>query len=494
MKLLAPLIPFSLVLAICGVCTAQPKQSPARSNRQNTSAEDSKTVARIDRFVREEMRKYKIPGVSLAVLRHGKISILRSYGVANVELAVPVKPETIFQSGSIGKQFTAAAVMILVQEGKLALDDRISKHLPDTPETWKDITIGNLLTHTSGMGDYPEELNLRRDYTEDEYLAVFKKAPLNFAPGAKWDYSNVGYVILGILISKVTGNFYGEFLREKVFGPLGMSTARVISEADIVPNRAAGYRLVNGELKNQEWVSPSTNSTADGSYYFSILDLAKWDAGLTSDAAAAGKGQKVFTRSTLEQIWTPVRLSNGQVKGYGFGWFTDTTHNRRMVFHGGAWQGFKSYIIRFLDEQLTIIFLANSWNTNDFKLARGLASIFHPEFALPAKEAIANPETKVTSLVRRVLLQLANDKLDPSVFTPGLQAELTPAQVRKLGETINTLSLPVAAIHLAELIERRDEGGLRTLTYVLADIGHTLVCTVSVTSDDKIARIEVLQK
>ena len=308
------------------------------------------------------MRKYKIPGVSLAVLRNGKISILKSYGLANVELGVAVKPETIFQSGSIGKQFTAAAIMLLVQEGKLSLDEKVGKYLPNVPEAWNDITIRNLLTHTSGMGDYPDEISLRGDYTEDEYLNIFKKAPLNFAPGSRWDYSNVGYVTLGILIKRITGKFYGDFLQERFFGPMGMSTARVISEADIVPNRAAGYRLVNGELKNQEWVSPSTNSTADGALYFSLLDLAKWDAGLND--------YKVLTRSSLEQIWTPVRLNTGQVKGYGFGWFTDTIHKRRILFHGGAWQGFKSFIIRFPDEKLTIVFLANSWNTNDFKLAR----------------------------------------------------------------------------------------------------------------------------
>ena len=151
--------------------------------------------------------------------------------------------------------------MLLVQENKLSLDDKISKYLPDVPATWKDITVWNLLTHTSGLGDYPPELDLRRDYTEDELLASFKKAPLDFEPGSSWNYSNSGYVILGILIRKITGKFYGVFITERMFQPMKMTTARVISEADIVPNRAAGYRLVQGELTNQDWVSPSTNST-----------------------------------------------------------------------------------------------------------------------------------------------------------------------------------------------------------------------------------------
>ena len=277
---------------------------------QQISRNDRRAEAQIDRFVRQEMVAHQIPGVSLAVLRRGKIVLLKSYGLANVEHQVPVKPSTIFQSGSIGKQFTAAAVMILVQENKLSLDDKISKYFPDAPPAWKDITVQHLLTHTSGMGDYPPEIELQRDYTEEQYFESFKKAPLGFAPGTSWNYSNIGYATLGFLIRKVTGKYYGDFLQERIFKPLGMTTARIISEDDIVPNRAAGYRLVNGQLKNQTWVSPATNSTADGSLYLSILDLAKWDAALYSD--------RLLTQSSREKIWTRVRLSDGTTKDLWF--------------------------------------------------------------------------------------------------------------------------------------------------------------------------------
>src|SRR6266545_1788768 len=320
--------------------------------------------AKVDEFINTEMRRQRIPGLSLAVIKDAQPILIKGYGFSNVEQQVPVKPETVFQSGSIGKQFTATAVMILVEEGKLSLDDKISKYFREVPETWKNITVRHLLTHTSGLGDFPPNFDMRRDFTEDEYLALIKSVPLASAPGAKWDYSNLGYVTLGILIRKVTGKFYGDFLAERVFQPLGMTTARVISEADIVPNRAVGYRLVKGELKNQEWVSPSTNTTADGSLYFTILDLAKWDAALYTG--------KPLKQSNLAQMWTPVRLDDGKTKTYGFGWHTDEIHNRRIVYHGGAWQGFKSFIVRFPDDKLSIIFFANSWETREFKLARGL--------------------------------------------------------------------------------------------------------------------------
>ncbi len=426
-------------------------------------------AAKIDRVIKQQMDANKIPGVSLAVIRNGKIVLLKSYGLANVEHHVPVRPETIFQSGSIGKQFTAAAIMILVQEHKLSLDDKISRYFSDAPASWKEITVWNLLTHTSGLGDYPADIDLRRDYTEDEYFASFKKAPLDFAPGSRWNYSNVGYVTLGMLIRKVTGKYYGDFLKERIFEPLGMTTARIISEADIVPNRAAGYRLVQGELKNQEWVSPSTNSTADGSLYLSILDLAKWDASLYTD--------KLLTQASREKIWTGARLSDGTTKDYGFGWHLADLHGRRAVFHGGAWQGFKTFIVRFLDAKLTFIFLANSWETRDFKLARALAATFYPDLALPSVTTIADTEPQTTALVRRALMQIVMGKDDR----------------KEIARSLNAFSLPAAIIHSSELIERRTENNQRVYRYLLTDIGRSAICTVKLTPDDKVVSVELVE-
>ena len=448
---------------------------------QQLSREDRAALAKIDRVVNQQMLANQIPGVSLAVLREGKIIHLKSYGLANVEHRVPVTPATVFQSGSIGKQFTAAAVMLLVQENKLSLDDKISRYFPGVPATWNDITIWNLLTHTSGLGDYPPDIDLRRDYTEEELLASFQKAPLDFEPGSSWNYSNTGYVILGMLIRKITGEFYGDFIKEKIFQPLQMTTARVISEADIVPNRAAGYRLVKGELKNQEWVSPSTNSTADGSLYFSILDLVKWDAALYTG--------KPLTQDSRNKIWTAARLRDGTTKDYGFGWHLGEFHRRRLAFHGGAWQGFKTFIIRFLDTKLTIIFLANSWETRDFKFARGLAAAFYPAFALPDVRTIADPDPGTTALVRRALMQVAMRKPDEQLFTADCQTAMLGDEGKRIAQTVNAFSLPVAIIHSSELIEQKNENGGRVFRYLLTDIGGSLTLTVQMTTDNKIALI-----
>jgi CubicO group peptidase (beta-lactamase class C family) len=329
--------------------------------------------SKVDDYIRAEMQAQQIPGLSLAVIKNGEIVLARGYGLANVEHQVPVKPETIFQSGSMGKQFTATAVMMLVEEGKISLDDKITKYFTDGPESWNKITVRHLLTHTSGMTDYPDDFDLRRDYTEDELFQRIKTIPLAFQPGEKWSYSNLAYVMLGVLIHKVTGKFYGDFLQERVFKPLGMSTARVISEADIVPNRAAGYRIADGQLKNQNWVSPSLNTTADGALYLTVYDMAKWDAAFYTE--------KLLKRASLEAMWTPVKLNDGKTHPYGFGWALGEIGGHRLVEHGGSWQGFKSQISRYIDDKLTVVIFANQAGANPAKIAHTVAALFNPELA-----------------------------------------------------------------------------------------------------------------
>ena len=168
----------------------------------------------------------------------------------------------------------------------------------------------------------------------------------------------------------MTGTFYGDVLQERIFRPLGMQSTRIISEADIIPNRAAGYRLVKGELKNQEWVSPALNTTADGSLYFSILDLAKWDAALYTE--------KLLKRSSLDQMWTVVKLNNGKPNSgnYGFGWEMTSSHGHRVIGHGGSWQGFKTHILRYVDDKLTVVVLANLAEADPGKIAQHVAEIY----------------------------------------------------------------------------------------------------------------------
>ncbi len=273
---------------------------------------DVQRLQAIDSFVASEMVRQNIPGLSVGIYSRGQILLAKGYGLANVELSVPVRAETIFQSGSVGKQFVSAAIMMLVEEGKISLDDSITKYFPDAPATWKPILIKNLLSHTSGLSEYESDdrtgpkgaFYLRLDFTEDELAIKIEALPIEWAPGEKWAYRNTNYVLLGIAIHKITGKPYAEFLAERIFKPLSMTSTRLISESDIIPNRAAGYELHDGQIKNQEWVSPTFDSTADGALYFNVIDLAKWDEALY--------GTKLLKQSSLDRIWTVYPLNDGK--------------------------------------------------------------------------------------------------------------------------------------------------------------------------------------
>lgn len=353
----------------------------------------------IDEYVRTTMAREKIPGVALAVLGHLRPAQLRTYGFANLEHHVDVKPATLFQSGSVGKQFTATAVMLLVMDGKLGFDDPLSRHFAGAPETWRRITVRHLLTHTSGLPDYEaggSRLDLRRDYTEEELAQLAMRLELAFEPGTRWAYSNTGYIVLGLLVGRISGRFYGEFLQQRVFGPLGMKTARVISEADIVPNRAAGHELVDGTVRNQRWVSPSLNRTADGSLYLGLYDYAAWDSALWSE--------RLLPRQALEVMWTPVRLADGHSYPYGFGWFVGEQRGWRNIEHPGAWQGFKTHIARYVDRGISIVVLCNLDACAPTRMAHEIAGLVDPVLRLPdPRTAGMDPHRSQTSSLHEVL-------------------------------------------------------------------------------------------
>src|SRR2546427_9693798 len=297
-------------------------------------------TAVINRYVLAELERQRIPGLSLVVLAGDRVLISRGYGFANVELRAPATDSTVYQSGSMGKQFTAALVEMLVDNHLLRLDDSIVRWFPEGARVRQGITVRHLLTHTAGVAEYTDStFDYRKDYTEDQLVKFAASRPLDFPPGERWSYSNTGYLLLGALIHRVTGHFYGDLLRDSVFQRLGMRDSRVISEADIVPNRAAGYRLENGALQNQEWVAPSLNTTADGALYFTIRDLTRW--------AVALNHRRVPRAPALDTAWTPVRLKDRATDSYGFGWGIFNQRGHLRISHGGAWPGIKTALARY---------------------------------------------------------------------------------------------------------------------------------------------------
>jgi len=245
-----------------------------------------------------------------------------------------------------------------------------------------------------------------------------------FAPGEKWTYSNLGYLTLGVLIHKVSGKFYGDLLAERVFRPLGMTRTRIISESDIIADRAAGYRLVDGEIKNQEWVAPSLNTTADGSLYFTVLDLAKWD-----EALEAGK---IVGKTSYDAMWSPVKLNDGSTYPYGFGWGIDKAANgHRLIEHSGSWQGFTTFIARYPDDRLTVAVLCNLAGATPSYIAHRVAGMYIPALIPPPRKAVKLDAAKVKRF--EGVYQLEEDKLTISATGPAGRLQVkTQGQLREL--------------------------------------------------------------
>jgi CubicO group peptidase (beta-lactamase class C family) len=339
--------------------------------REGHTANDPVVKMKIDRFVSEEMSRQKIPGMAVAVVKNGEAVVAKGYGFANLEHQVPVTTHSIFQSGSVGKQFTAAAIVHLEERGKLRLDDNIARYLPPTKARWGSITVRQLLTHTSGVPEYEDEVDSRRDYSERQLTELVGLLPRRSTPGHKFEYSNSGYLLLGIIIRMITGKFHADYIRENIFEPLGMKTARIVSDADIVPNRVAGYRMSKDRILNQDWVSPTFNQTADGCYRLSLNDFLAWERGVRARA--------LLKPESWSQIFTPVVLKSGKTHPYGFAWEIRQESGQTVHGHDGSFQGFEAILTRYIEEELTIIALANLAEVDLAQLTKHLVELIRQE-------------------------------------------------------------------------------------------------------------------
>jgi CubicO group peptidase (beta-lactamase class C family) len=431
----------------------------------------------VDELVSAEMKKRQIPGLALAVVRDGKVVKTAAYGLANVELSVPVTDQTVFQIQSVTKCFTATAVMILEEQGKLSVEDRVSKHLEGTPGAWEQITLRHLLTHTSGIKDFINEptASLRLEVSEEEVLKATAPRPLNFAPGEKYAYSNTNYHLLAMIIRRHTGKAYGEFLKERIFEPLGMGSTRVMSWSQLVPHRASGYVRRAGGLRNGDYVAGSILAYGGGGMLSTAADLAKFDQALDSE--------RLVKRATLERMWTRAKLNDGKESGYGFGWGLGGDSGHRWVSHGGAHMtGFTSSFTRFLDDRISVIVLTNARHANPGLIARRVAGVYVPELAPKRPEPIEDKEPKVTELLKEVSRQIVAGKLVAATYTPALLGELAP-QV----EALRKEAVRDGEAKRIELLSRTESGGTRTHRYRVTFAARTVVVTLTVDGQEKVS-------
>jgi D-alanyl-D-alanine carboxypeptidase len=317
-----------------------------------------------DDYVNAQLVQFDLPGLSLAVVKNGQVIKAEGYGLADKDRKIPAARDTVYKIGSVSKQFIATGIMLLVQEKRLSLDDRISKYLDSTPSPWAPITVRHLLTHTSGLVRESPAFTPFKNLSDAELIRAAHAVPLRFAPGSKWEYSNTGYVALAEIIRSVTRQPWTEYLNEKIFAPAAMNVTLPTNTTASIPNRAVGYGGRNNERKVDEWVA----LRASGAFLSNVLDLAKWDALLNTD--------KVLSDAAKREMWTRVRLTDGSSDPYGLGWHVDTGGGRRRVWHGGGLPGFTSYYVRYLDDGLTIIALSNGDDSDMGAIANGVAELY----------------------------------------------------------------------------------------------------------------------
>jgi CubicO group peptidase (beta-lactamase class C family) len=451
-----------------------------------TSQLTPEQVASIDRFVAAEMGREHVPGLAIGIYSRGQILLAKGYGLANVELNVAVKPETVFQSGSVGKQFVSAAIMMLVEEGKIALDDSIVKYFPSAPKSWEAIQVKNLLSHTSGLAEYESEerigpkgpFYLRLDFTEDELVEKVESLPVEFKPGERWNYRNTNYLLLGVMIHKLTGSFYADYLQARIFKPLGMSSTRLISEVDIIPNRSSGYELRDDKLQNQSWVSPTFDSTADGTLYFNVMDLAKWDEALYET--------KLLKQSSLDQVWTVFPLNDGKPNpgDYGFGWRISSVNGHKVIGHGGGWQGFACQFSRYVDDSIAVAVLTNLNSARPNQFAQVIAGLVNPALAPPKLAAIEDKQPELAARLGTLLDQIAAGKDVKDQMTPGLAALLTPESSAAL--LVRTVRL-IWPSESHPLVSRTERNGVTVSSYRIGKNNETRIVTFGLSPDGKVA-------
>jgi len=341
---------------------------------------DAAITAAADRLAAQALSNPGAAGLSVAVARNGKVILSKGYGLAEVEHDAKADGNSMFRMGSITKQFTAAAIMRLVEQGRIGLDDPITRHLPEYNTQGREITVRHLLTHTSGIKSYTEIKRVmvdepEREFTHREMLDMVQHEPLAFEPGTRFAYSNTGYYLLGMIIEDISGKDYCAYLQDEFFGPLGLTRTRCDSNTEIIKGRAQGYTVEGEKLVNDRGLATGTTFAAGG-LLASAHDLVVW-----ADALAAGK---IVSQASYKLMSTPLKLVGGDAHDYGFGLFIDSLDGHARVQHGGDIFGFNSMLARFPDDDVAVAVISNSRSISSTRVANGLSRV-----ALGVSEAAA---------------------------------------------------------------------------------------------------------
>jgi CubicO group peptidase (beta-lactamase class C family) len=342
----------------------------AQSAREAASTRASVAHA-ADSIANAILKGGRVAALSIAVVRGRDTLVMKGYGMADIENEVPATPRTVYRIGSVTKQFTSVAIMQLVEQGKLSLDDDVTKYVPNAPTHGRRVLVRHLLNHTSGIPSYTDvgtEFGrvMRQDLAKDSLLATVKDDSLQFEPGSHFYYNNTGFFLLGMIIERVTGKPYGDYLREALFRPNGLTSTVYCSVMPLIKHRAQGYEVRANGLVNADYISMDLPYAA-GSLCSTVGDLARWTQLLHSG--------KLVKESSFKAMTTPAKLTSGRPMQYGFGLFMDTVGTHRRIHHGGGINGFISELAYYPDDSLTVVVLSNTAPAPSDEVAENLARV-----------------------------------------------------------------------------------------------------------------------
>lgn len=435
---------------------------------------------RVDDYVREQMRLRHVPGLALAVVRDGRVVKERGYGFASVELDVPATSATVFEIGSISKQITAAAVMMLVEEGKVALDDPVSKYIPESPEAWRGVTVRHLLTHTSGLKNYNglPGFELTERLKRAEFVKRIGAHPPNFAPGEVHSYGNINYSLLGYIIEASSGRTYWQFVSERIFKPLGMNTTHDRDPRYVIKNRAGGYEWEDGGLVGRDY--DLTDVFSAGAIVSTVRDLEKWDAAFT--------GRRLLKPSSLEQVWTPVRLNSGKTYPYGFGWYVETLRGHEVRRHTGQTAGFAASLAHFPDDRMTVIVLCNLGTIGVAgRVGQAVAKLYVPALSLRALRIQRDEDPQTGARLRELLRGQLAGKADAEALTKDARESLSTNSARANWQRVASYG----QLRGFDFAGRETEGDRRTLRYRASLGEHLLLLKFVLNGEGKVTELSL---
>lgn len=435
---------------------------------------------KIDDRVKMFMAERHIPGAAVAVVKNGRVVRMKGYGVASLEFGVPVTTETVFEIGSVSKQMTAAGIMLLVQDGKVNLDERISKYLPNTPEAWKDVTVRHLLTHTSGIKSYTglDGFDLSQRMSMADFIRKLSPHPLEFIPGEKNIYSNSGFNLLAYIIETQSGKRYFDFMRERIFIPLGMTKTADRDPQFVIPLRANGYEWRDNRHNGRD--GNLTDLMGAGSIVSTINDMTKWEAAL--------RGDKFLSAESKKMIWTQFTFNNGKLSPYGFGWRISDVRGHKLIGHTGQTAGFGAAIFRYVDDDVTVIVLTNLGETGMGSLiAADVAKQYIPNMSLKAVTTRVSADPAVTEKLSAAIRGRFNGSIDDQLFTAQLARSLNAQRAKDLSARIRQFA-PLISI---EIVKRENVDGKDTITCIVNTSQRIFLWKVVTDESGKIAELSL---